>query len=199
MRKSLLVLAFALLTSAAISGCAGKAAVKPDPSLPHSAVAPAKEAPVPADAAAQKSVPEVVADNPAAVEGSVSDVGADAERRRREELAALQAKLEVLYFNFDSAVLEGEARETLQRNFQLLKDGEVKVQIEGHCDERGSEEYNLALGEKRAQAAYKYLVSLGLSEERLSTISYGEEKPVVRGESDETYAKNRRAEFVVGK
>ena len=71
----------------------------------------------------------------------------------------------------------------------------VQVVIEGHCDERGSDEYNLALGESRALAAKSYLVSLGISAKRLSVISYGEEKPLVTGSGEEAWAQNRRAEF----
>ena len=71
----------------------------------------------------------------------------------------------------------------------------VQVVIEGHCDERGSDEYNLALGESRALAAKNYLVSLGINENRLSVISYGEEKPAVMGSDEEAWAQNRRAEF----
>lgn len=112
--------------------------------------------------------------------------------------AQLQAALEKIYFDFDSFVLSGQSRDTLSRDAKLLlKNGFAKVQIEGHCDERGSDEYNLALGEKRAKAAMNYLVTLGVPSSQLSFISYGKEKPADSGHDDAAWAKNRRDEFVV--
>ena len=75
----------------------------------------------------------------------------------------------------------------------------AKIKIEGHCDERGSAEYNLALGERRAKSAMQYLITLGVSPERLSVISYGKEKPAVQGNNEEAWTKNRRAEFLIEK
>ena len=106
------------------------------------------------------------------------------------------AGMEKIYFDFDQFTLSAEARDTLADNAKYLKmNGGVQVVIEGHCDERGSDEYNLALGESRAIAAKNYLVSLGVSAKRLSVISYGEEKPAVKGSNESAWAKNRRAEF----
>jgi len=106
------------------------------------------------------------------------------------------AGMEKIYFDFDQFTLSAEARDTLADNAKYLKmnDG-IQIVIEGHCDERGSDEYNLALGESRAIAAKNYLVSLGISATRLSVISYGEEKPAVMGSNESAWAKNRRAEF----
>ena len=85
---------------------------------------------------------------------------------------------------------------TLEQNAVYLRSNPaLKVVIEGHCDDRGSDEYNLALGERRAVAAKNYLVSLGIAAERLSVISYGEEQPLVTAANEEGWAKNRRAEF----
>ena len=81
----------------------------------------------------------------------------------------------------------------------MKKNSALKVRIEGHCDERGSDEYNLALGERRAKAAMNYLVTLGIADKRLSVISYGKEKPVDPGHDEAAWAKNRRAEFVIQK
>ncbi len=78
-----------------------------------------------------------------------------------------------------------------------MKYSTVKIQIEGHCDERGTAEYNLALGERRANSAKKYLVSLGIPADRLSTISYGKEMPLDPGHNEEAWAKNRRAHFII--
>jgi peptidoglycan-associated lipoprotein len=111
---------------------------------------------------------------------------------------ALEQELQKIYFNFDSATLSDEARANLSKNAALLaKQPSVKLQIEGNCDERGSDEYNLALGERRAKAARDYLVNLGVAPERLSVISYGEEKPVDQGHDEAAWAKNRRDEFVI--
>src|SRR5262245_16855406 len=106
--------------------------------------------------------------------------------------------LKDIYFSFDRYDLEGEARETLKVNADWLKkNSTARIEIEGHCDERGTNEYNLALGAKRAQAAKDYLVTLGIATERLSTISYGEEIPVCTEHNESCWSQNRRARFVV--
>jgi peptidoglycan-associated lipoprotein len=106
------------------------------------------------------------------------------------------AGMENIYFDFDQFTLSAEARKTLAENAKYLKaNSGTQVVVEGHCDERGSDEYNLALGESRALAAKNYLVSLGVSAKQLSVISYGEEKPAAMGSNEEAWAKNRRAEF----
>lgn len=112
--------------------------------------------------------------------------------------SASTTSLEPAYFDFDSWVLTSEAREVTQKNFEWLKANPgKKVLVEGHTDERGSDAYNLALGEKRAKSAMMYMRTLGLDEERVSIISYGEERPADSGKNEESWAKNRRAEFVV--
>lgn len=106
------------------------------------------------------------------------------------------AGLTTIYFDFDSYVLSDASRRTLRQNFEWLKNRpEAKATIEGHADERGSDEYNLALGEKRAVMAMEYLLGLGLPAERMNTISYGEEKPAVEGNDEGSWSKNRRVEF----
>jgi peptidoglycan-associated lipoprotein len=103
-----------------------------------------------------------------------------------------------IYFDFDKSDLRPDAREGLQANASYLKsNSNVQVTIEGNCDERGSNEYNLALGKRRAEAAYKYLVDLGVESSRMTTVSYGEEKPAVEGHNELAWAKNRRDEFKV--
>jgi peptidoglycan-associated lipoprotein len=107
------------------------------------------------------------------------------------------AGLNTIHFDFDRAVLDAEARAQIEQNASWIKaHPELKVQIEGHCDARGSVEYNLALGDRRAKAVQNVLMELGISKDHLATISYGEEKPIASGDSDEAYAKNRRANFV---
>ena len=103
-----------------------------------------------------------------------------------------------IYFNFDSAALSEKARATLRSNADWLKaSAKARIQIEGHCDDRGTAEYNVALGAKRAQAAKDYLATLGVAANRMSTISYGEEIPVCKENNEDCWAKNRRARFVV--
>lgn len=115
-----------------------------------------------------------------------------------QKAAALQAQLDKIYFAFDASELTEESRNTLSRNAGILKQQpSMKVQIEGHCDERGSDEYNLALGERRAKSAMKYLTTLGVPSDRLSTISYGKERPAVPESNEAAWAKNRRDEFIV--
>ncbi|GAB4343161.1 MAG: hypothetical protein Kow0099_21370 [Candidatus Abyssubacteria bacterium] len=107
-------------------------------------------------------------------------------------------ELQTIYFDYDSAVLKPEAKQKLDRAATWLKQNpNVNVQIEGHCDERGTNEYNLALGERRALSARRYLVSLGVNEARIFTISYGEERPAVEGHDESAWKFNRRAEFKV--
>jgi len=101
-----------------------------------------------------------------------------------------------IYFDFDRSDLRPDAREGLQANASYLKgNSSVAITIEGNCDERGSNEYNLALGKRRAEAAYKYLVDLGVESSRMTTVSYGEEKPAVEGHNELAWAKNRRDDF----
>lgn len=101
---------------------------------------------------------------------------------------------EDIHFDFDSSAITPESAEVLKKKAQFLADNaDVNVNIEGHCDDRGTNEYNMALGDKRAQAAKAFLVELGVAEARLSTVSFGEEKPLVAGaKSEEDHAKNRR-------
>jgi peptidoglycan-associated lipoprotein len=105
---------------------------------------------------------------------------------------------ENVYFDFDNATLDYQAQELLKQKAMWLRDfPEANVVIEGHCDERGTNAYNLALGERRAESAKAFLVNLGISDARLTTISYGEEKPLDMGQNEESWAKNRRAAFVL--
>ena len=103
-----------------------------------------------------------------------------------------------VFFNYDSSELDSDAQELLQDQVAWLKQySNVSVIIEGHCDERGTREYNLALGEKRAQSVKNYLISLGISSDRVSTISYGKERPAVVGSNDGAWAQNRRSVTIV--
>jgi len=107
-------------------------------------------------------------------------------------------RLGAIYFDYDEATLTDTAQKTLQKNAEWMRRNlSAQIQVEGHCDERGTTEYNIALGERRAVAVRKYLIQLGIDSARLSIISYGAEQPIVFGNTEETFVKNRRAEFLV--
>jgi peptidoglycan-associated lipoprotein len=117
--------------------------------------------------------------------------------RTLEEINA-DSPLSDVRFDYDSAVLLDAARPVLDRTAEWLRQYDtVTLLVEGHCDERGTVEYNLALGERRATAAYNYLVSLGIAASRLKTISYGKEFPLDPGHTEEAWARNRRAHFEI--
>jgi peptidoglycan-associated lipoprotein len=106
--------------------------------------------------------------------------------------------LQPVFFDFDSAALTEAARGTLDKNSKTLRDhADAKLVVEGHCDERGTVEYNQALGERRAQAAREYLVAAGINASRLEVISYGKERPFDPGHDESAWAKNRRAHFTL--
>jgi peptidoglycan-associated lipoprotein len=112
--------------------------------------------------------------------------------------AGEESPLADVHFDFDTATLSAQARETLAQHAQWLKAHPgARVTIEGHCDERGTVEYNLALGEQRARAVRDYLVELGVAGARLTTASYGKERPLDPGHDEAAWARNRRAHFAV--
>ncbi|MGO8990169.1 MAG: peptidoglycan-associated lipoprotein Pal [bacterium] len=122
-----------------------------------------------------------------------------AKKERGIEGEVFETKLlKDIHFDFDKYDVRREDEEVLKENAALLKKyPKTKIQIEGHCDERGTVEYNLALGERRANNTKKYLVSLGIASNRISTISFGKERPLDKGHSEETWAVNRRAHTVL--
>ena len=135
---------------------------------------------------------------------------ADRERALREQAereqaaraasasATLDGAVKDIYFDFDQSNIRPDAREILKANADVfLKNSTATIMIEGYCDERGTAEYNLALGERRAQEAKKYLINLGTKASLIKTISYGEERPLDPGHNEEAWANNRRAHFVV--
>jgi peptidoglycan-associated lipoprotein len=138
--------------------------------------------------AACSSAPEQPAGGPS---GPVGSGGAQFGPGSQQDLAATAG--DRVFFAYDRADISAEAQQILQRQAEWLKRySNVSVTVEGHCDERGTREYNLALGERRAQAVKNVLVALGIPAARLSTISYGKERPAVPGSSEEAYAQNRR-------
>jgi peptidoglycan-associated lipoprotein len=120
------------------------------------------------------------------------------ESLRAEARAELQGQLQDIYFDFDKYNIRSEGRLILKENYAVLQGVPgVEVLIEGHCDERGTVEYNLALGQRRANATRDFLVSLGMDSPQLSTVSYGEERPQDPRHNEEAWAKNRRCHFVI--
>ena len=203
MRKNIFGCLVVLSLAAVVSGgCAKKDMVKPEEPVATSQNAP-QTAPA-TESAAPKQTPPAEAKMPAAEtpaqEAQVRQEAAPAAAGQPAAAGGLENELQKIYFNFDSAALSDEARNALTKNADLLnKNSNVSIRIEGNCDERGSDEYNLALGERRANAARDYLVSLGIKPERISVISYGEEKPADPGHDEAAWAKNRRDEFVIVK
>ena len=120
------------------------------------------------------------------------------EKKMKEEAKQAMFEQEDIHFDFDKYNLKPDAQEILKEKAAFLKENpSVRVTIEGHCDERGSNEYNLALGDRRANSARAFLINLGIGGFRLNTVSYGEERPIDPGHNEAAWAKNRRAHFVI--
>jgi len=126
-----------------------------------------------------------------------TDFGGDTTASMGEPTTETPTGLEAVYFDFDSASIRGDQRPTLQANVGAINQNAdwTTVVLEGHCDERGSEEYNLALGERRANSVKQYLVDSGVSGARIDTVSFGESKPAVQGHDESAWKWNRRVEF----
>ncbi|HYO13029.1 MAG TPA: peptidoglycan-associated lipoprotein Pal [Thermoanaerobaculia bacterium] len=179
---AILLLAVGLLAAA---GCGRKKAQ----TAPDAAAPAAYEAPAPAPAPAPTAEPAAPAPEPDPLAGDLASVN---EHLRRQGL------LGDVYFDYDRAELSSETRDRLARNARFLTEHpQFRLTIEGHCDERGTSEYNLALGERRAAAVREYLSSLGVSSDRLTTLSYGKERPVCTEEDESCWRLNRRAHHVV--
>jgi len=113
-----------------------------------------------------------------------------------EESDAAIYDLEMVYFAYDKSIITTAFGEALQKNYEWIAENpDVQIQLEGHCDERGTNEYNLALGERRAKAVFDYLISLGASPSQFSLVSFGEERPADQGSNEVAWRKNRRVEF----
>jgi peptidoglycan-associated lipoprotein len=189
-RAAYVTLSSLLLMGLVISGCAKKPAT-----TATSAAAPAPE-PTPRAAAPQAPSPSA-APSTAAPAAPAPLAGPAAPRPSPKDFTAVDA-LKDIHFDFDKYDVRPEDAKTLDANASWLKsNAENLVLIEGHCDERGTNEYNLALGERRAKATMNYLVSQGIQANRITIISYVEERPVCNEKTDSCYAKNRRAHFLV--
>ena len=178
------------IASLLIGGCAPSATTKPEaPPSASSGAAGAEGAGTQRQGEGQRG---------GASESTVPPGSLDALRQGKSTATPSTSPLQDIFFDFDRYDLRSDARDTLRTNADWLKNNpSARIEIEGHCDERGTNEYNLALGAKRAQSAKDYLVTLGVSAERLSTISYGEEIPVCKEQTETCWRRNRRARFVV--
>ncbi len=184
-KKSLMITVLILCLGLVMMGCPKKTVVKEEPSVKKEepAKSEAERAAKEKGAATKEQFEKsLVAEKTPGIEGQVFE----------------SSLLKDIHFNFDKYDIRPEDAAVLKENAALLKRfPNVKVQIEGHCDERGTVEYNLALGERRANRTKDYLVSLGISAARISSISYGKEKPLDSGHTEEAWAKNRRAHTII--
>ena len=226
-RESFAVFVFILCLGLIVSGCPKKAMVKEEPSAQKAVESAAekenaakleterKEREAREREAREREAREREAREREAREKELAKLKEEAkkkEQQQKEFEKSLVAKktpgiegevfetkmLKRIHFDFDKYTVSPDDAEILKQNAAVLKKfPTVKIQIEGHCDERGTIEYNLALGERRAGSAKKYFVSLGIDEKRISTISYGEERPLDPGHNEGAWAKNRRAEFII--
>ena len=190
--RSYLVVAVIILLFATMSACAKK----PVASVDQADVAKVEKATGTEDAAAKG-------------EGAKVDEGKGNEEPLNTEVIASTASepsytgrtsegLSPLYFDFDKSIIRSDQLERIEKNAVFMKSNPgVKVRIEGNCDERGTNEYNMALGQRRALSGKQYLVNLGVAESRLDTISYGEEQPINFGHDELSWSQNRRDDFVI--
>jgi len=188
-KKGIVVLVLILCVGLLLTGCPKKTVVKEEPSM--------------------KKVEEPMAEREKAAKLESEETKKAKEQEFEKSLVAKKepgiagevfesSLLKDIHFDFDKYDIRPRDAEILKENAALLtKYPKVKIQVEGHCDERGTNEYNLALGERRANAAKKYLLSLGITTDQISSISYGEEKPLETGHNEEAWAKNRRGHFII--
>lgn len=182
-----MVIALLILSFLLVTGCAKKK------SIVTSDVTPAT------DTVAEQTVDATRPDGAVSSDDITDRQAADREQWvDLERKAAIQSPVRHINFDFDSSTINAEAREILKANADYFKNNRVyAIIIEGHCDERGTAEYNMALGERRAQETKRYLVNLGVKEAIIKTVSFGEELPLDPASNEEAWAKNRRANFVV--
>ena len=187
-RDSKVLIVLVMLLTVVVGACAKKKPPVARPMPPPAAMdTPTTPAPPPEP---PKPVAEPVVVPPMPPEDTIGSKSLDDLNR--------DSPLRPMYFELDSSDVSGDGQKVLQANAAVLKRyPTMQVTIEGHCDERGTAEYNLALGERRALAAKNYLVSLGIPADRIKTVSYGKEFPFDPGHDDGAWSKNRRAHFVI--
>ena len=195
-RKSIGVLILILCFGLILSGCPKKTVVKEEPSLKKSEELVAERERV-AKEARERELVKMKEEEARKVREFEKSLVAKKEPGIEGEIYESKL-LKDIRFDYDKYDIRPGDAEVLKENAAVLKKyPTVKIQVEGHCDERGTNEYNLALGERRANSTKKYLTSLGISLDRLSTISYGEERPFDSNSHEEAWAKNRRAHTII--
>jgi len=188
MRRNLMSVTVIMLSIFVLWGCPKKAEITSSPEVQKEA---APVAPVPEEPKVEQKA-EPVKEEPKL------DLAAREEAEARERAATAAAGMRPIHFDFDQSFVRDDAKAVMKANAEWLKaNPKAKVRIEGNCDERGTREYNQALGQRRASSAKKYLTDLGISAKRIALISYGKEKPVCAESSEECWQKNRRDDFVV--
>jgi peptidoglycan-associated lipoprotein len=209
MKRNLLTVALIVLvfcfSMTFLTGCAKKAALKEQAVVTQeqkpAAEAPAMAAPPKEDTAArERAMREQALRDKEAAERAAKEAAERAKKEAAARAAAILKELQIpdINFEFDKYNLKPLAQTTLKSGAPAyLKYTDYKLVVEGHCDERGTAEYNLALGQKRADEAAKYLADLGIAKERIKTISYGKEMPLDKGHNEDAWAKNRRDHFVI--
>jgi peptidoglycan-associated lipoprotein len=207
-KKGLSIFVLILCAGFLLSGCAKKTLVKEQPSA-QTAQDLAAERDKAAKAEADRAARDRAAKEAAIREEEAKRALAQKQKDLEKSLVAKKqpgiegefyesSQLKDVHFDFDKYDIGPKGAEILKEDAVILqKLPNAKIQVEGHCDERGTNEYNLALGERRANSTKKYLVSLGISAGRISTISYGEEKPLDPGHNEEAWAKNRRGHIII--
>ncbi|MDD3250080.1 MAG: peptidoglycan-associated lipoprotein Pal [Smithella sp.] len=172
------------------SGCAENKAVVQDEAIQEQRVA-----------AAQEGAPAAVTVDDEAARKAKEAADREAARAawaKKNAEALIDLNLQNIYFDYNTSAIRADAREILKANAEIFtKNSSSKIVVEGHCDERGTAEYNMALGERRAQEAKQYLVNLGIDASRIETISYGKERPLDNRSIEKAWAQNRRAQFLL--
>jgi peptidoglycan-associated lipoprotein len=187
-KVTILSLAF-LMVFAALSSCGGRAPVEEVTAPPPPPPPEVKEQPM--VETVEKAEEPVTMKEPELTEEEIF-------MSKSLEEINLEAPLQMIHFDYDKYFIRDDAKPTLEANAEWLKKYDSAViLVEGHCDERGTEEYNLALGEKRAKSTLDYLTSLGISSDRIRTISYGKSLPLDPGHNEISWQKNRRAQFLI--
>jgi len=184
-----------MISVAAIGACK-KAAPPPEPAIDTAAIRQAREDSIAREDAARRAAEEAA--RLRARQDSIDRANAMAEAARRDAEALRTSVISVINFDFDKSDLRDDAKANLDAKIPiLLANSNVAIRISGHADERGSSEYNLALGQRRAAAAKRYLVERGVAESRVETTSFGEERPACTSADESCYAQNRRDEFEI--
>jgi len=188
MRRRVVLLMFLSLSVLTASSCRSRRQVPPPQTAPPVETATAPEPTVPVQSPDRDFEPPK-----APPEDVLSEDIREADRMARE-----RGWIRDAFFAFDASTLDADAQEALQQSATWLRSHpEFRIRVEGHCDERGTEQYNLALGDRRADTAASYLATLGVDRSRIQTVSYGEERPFEEGSNETAWAQNRRAHLVL--